>query len=207
MGFTAIHGVHSVTHTSFPLVSTFYKCSSILMSDWWLKGAAWSNRHLRWPCSVYGDTASAEVGIHTSCALRSSAELSRAVVKEVVKEVSLFLYKTFHPHLQFCQTIMSMQSYTEPSALLQHLRGARVCGTELNLASACLQRRRNCVTPSIQSLIFGSSLNWFIGLPTCTHAHTHTHKHTYIHTMHSKSIRTPWLFPHFATLQPYFKMD
>ena len=46
---------------------------------------------------------------------------------------------------------MSMRRYTEPSALLQHLGGGR-CGMEHNLASACLWRLRNCVTPSIKCL-------------------------------------------------------
>jgi hypothetical protein len=27
------------------------------------------------------------------------------------------------------------------------------------------------------------------------------------YTVHSESIQTPWLFPHFVTLQPYSKMD
>ena len=56
------------------------------------------------------------------------------------------------PAPTYHQSIMSMQGYMESSTLLQHLWGAWRCGKELNLASACLQRLRNCVTPSIQSL-------------------------------------------------------
>lgn len=39
-----------------------------------------------------------------------------------------------------------MRSYTEHSSLIQHLRGARRCGTELDLDSACLRGLWNCVT-------------------------------------------------------------
>ena len=42
---------------------------------------------------------------------------------------------TGSPALTFRQPIMSMQSYTEPSVLLPHFRGAWRCSTELNLAS------------------------------------------------------------------------
>ncbi len=74
------------------------------------------------------------------------AEQCRAVVR---KWVCVY---TGSPAPTYRQPIMSMQSYTEPSALLQHLRGAWRCGTELDLASACLWRLHNCLTPSIWSL-------------------------------------------------------
>jgi hypothetical protein len=117
------------------------------------KGLVWSSRLLHWPCSVYGDMASAEVRAFILLALCGAA----------VKKVSLHLYRT--STLTYRQPIMSMQSYTEPSTLLNNWRGARECGMELNLASACLQRHRNCATPSIRHprLHFGSNICCLLG--------------------------------------------
>jgi hypothetical protein len=45
------------------------------------------------PCCIYSDTTTAEVRTFILLALR------RAVVKEVVNEVSLCLYRMYRPHL------------------------------------------------------------------------------------------------------------
>jgi hypothetical protein len=58
------------------------------------------------------------------------------------------------PALTYCQPIMSLRCYTEPSALLQNLRGAQRCSTELNLASACLCRL-SCIS-LYPAFVFGA---------------------------------------------------
>ena len=76
-------------------------------------------------------------GIHTSCTSRSSTELlSRVAVKEVVKEVSLCLYRTPCPHLP-------STNHVNVELFLQNLGGAQQCSTEVILASVCLRRLRH----------------------------------------------------------------
>ena len=68
-------------------------------------------------CSIYGDMASAEARAFILLALPQR----RAVVKEVVKEVSLCLYRTSRLHLLS----------TGAPRNLQNITGAQRCGTEL----------------------------------------------------------------------------
>ena len=70
-----------------------------------VKGATWSICSLHWPLQWYGLCRSP--GIHTFWASRSSAELlSRAGVKEVVKEVSWCLYRTSRPPITVNQSCL-----------------------------------------------------------------------------------------------------
>lgn len=105
------------------------------MSSSGLKGAAWSDVCIgRAAFTVLGFCRSQ--GIHASCASRSSAELlSRAVRKEVVKEVCLYLYGTSRPHLRSTNHV-NVELYGAKRS--KNLRGARQCVMDLNLASAYL---------------------------------------------------------------------
>lgn len=100
-----------------------------------LKGAAWSIRCLHWPCSIYGDTASAEVRAFTLLVLCGAAQSCWAELlwRNLSRKVACV--NTGPPSPTYRQPIMSMWSYTEHSALLKHVGGARRCGTEINLAS------------------------------------------------------------------------
>jgi hypothetical protein len=102
-----------------PIISSRYVCllyahdlfSCANMTDSWglearlwscwaggvcMKGAAWSFWRLRWPCSIYGDTASAEVRAFILLELRRAAQ---TCCERSCQGSEFVFYRTSHPRL------------------------------------------------------------------------------------------------------------
>ena len=95
-------------------------------------------------------------GIYTYCAF-----LSRAVVKEVIKEVSLCLYWTFPP-LPTVNQSCECGAIRRPPQLLQNLGGASRCGAQFGLCRP--PQLRHTLHTEPPNHIFRSSINWLLGL-------------------------------------------
>ena len=115
-----IRPIISSRHVCLLCAQDLFSCAS--MTDSWglearlwscwaggacMKGAAWSFRRLHWPCSIYGDTASAEVRAFILLELHRAAQ----TCCEGSCQGSEFVF-TGPPTLAYRQTIMSMRSYS-----------------------------------------------------------------------------------------------
>ena len=111
----------------------------------------WSIWRLLWPCIIYGDTASAEVGAFILLVLCGADHLWSEFI---------FFYRTFRP-----QPIMSNRSCMEPSAFLLNLRRMVMwCGAQFGLRVPLEAPIMSHHPHGASDHIFTSSINWLLDL-------------------------------------------